>query len=131
MTNLPKVTKTDLSFNTSRQKELMRVILAEFAEFDKRKQEYYWLEGMSTAHVAVQALLGDFTTLAVFWPKGLVNKEADGGVIYSLQEDTMNKAWSAVRSCLEQLEGKHYIERLGNEHERRWRPNKSLRGVTL
>lgn len=125
------LTKSDLRFSTDRQRELMRVILAEFAEFEKRGQPYYGLEGMSTAHVTVEALLGDFKTLQAFWPKALVHHEADGSMGYEMREDTLRKAWNALRSTLEQLEEKGYLEKIGNENERRWRPDKSLRGVTL
>lgn len=108
-------------FTTERQRELMRVIQECFDKFAQRNQSYYQLDGMTTAHVTVHAI-ADFTTLRAFWPQRLVEYRGIGGAIYHLEDGTMSDVQSAVRSTLEQLQAKGYIERLGNEHERRWRP---------
>ena len=107
---------------TERQKELMRVINECFGEFAKRQQHYYGLDGMSTHHVTLHAIQ-DFTTLRAFWPSDLVERNTrTGQTVYLLEEKTMSKVQSAVRDALVQLQEKGWVERLGNEHERRWRP---------
>lgn len=108
---------------TERQRELMRVIIECFDKFKKREQHHYVLDGMSTAHVTVHAIQ-DFTTLKAFWPNNLVVHSLLHGTVYQLEEGTMAKVQSAVRDVLVQLWDKGWIERLGNEHERRWRPTK-------
>jgi hypothetical protein len=108
------------ALTTERQSELNRVILECFDEFDRRGQSYYGLDGMTTAHITVHAIQ-DFTTLKAFWPKDLVQHRL-GQTVYCLEDDTMSKVQSAVRSSLEQLVEKGWVERIGNEHERRWRP---------
>lgn len=105
---------------TERQRELLRVIEQCFDDFYKRNQSYYTLDGMTTAHITLHAI-ADFKTLQAFWPSRLVDRMY-GSVIYRLEDTTMSSVQSAVRDCLSQLLDKGYIERLGNEHERRWRP---------
>lgn len=113
---------------TERQRELMRVITECFDKYYERQQHYYMLDGMSTAHVTVHAI-GDFVTLQAFWPKELIRDDFRGRV-YMLEDETMTKVQSAVRTTLEQLEEKGHIERMGNEHERRWRPVREARNQT-
>lgn len=108
----------------------MRVVLDRFAEFDKRGQAYYGLEGMSTSHLTLKAI-GDLKTLHAFWPGDQVSYDLKHGNLYMLADDTLTKVQSNVRTEIEKLEKRGYIERLGNEHERRWRPAKTLKGVTL
>lgn len=108
------------SLTTTRQRELLRVIDECFDNFAKRNQSYYSLDGMSTAHVALHAI-ADFQTLQAFWPERLVDRHL-GTVIYRLEDNTMSQVQSSVRDVLAQLQDKGYVEQLGNEHERRWRP---------
>lgn len=105
---------------TERQRELVRVIDECFDNFYQRGQSYYTLDGMTTAHVTLHAI-ADFTTLRAFWPKRLV-ENSFRGTVYHLEDDTMSHVQSAVRDSLSQLWDKGYVERMGNEHERRWRP---------
>lgn len=123
--------REDLKFKTERQKELMRVVLHCFADFLKREQPYYGLEGMSTSHVTVHAVQ-DFKTLRAFWPPELVEETGfRHGTIYHMDGDTLRKVQSGVRADLDKLQKAGYIEKIGNENERRWRPVKGLKGVTL
>lgn len=119
-----------LEFNTARQRELMRIILEAFAEYRRREQHFYKLQGMSTSHIVVHAIQ-DFATLRAFWPKDLVSTSGTGGQLYALEEDTLYKVQNAVRDSVKQLMERGYMEKLGNEDERRWRPVKMLDGVTL
>jgi hypothetical protein len=114
--------QTKKPLTTERQRELMRVINECFDEFAKRNQTYYALDGMTTAHITLHAIQ-DFTTLKAFWPKELVDNQY-GRTTYLLNDDTMSKVQSSVRDSLNQLFDKAHIERIGNEHERRWRPVK-------
>lgn len=122
--------REDLTFKTKRQEELMRVVLHCFADFVKREQPYYGLEGMSTSHITVHAIQ-DFKTLRAFWPVELVEESRYSGTIYHLDDDTMRKVQTNVRTDLDKLQKAGYIEKIGNENERRWRPVKGLKGVTL
>lgn len=121
--NMTKTSTPKRPLTTERQRELMRVIIECFDKFKQREQHYYVLDGMSTAHVTVHAIQ-DFTTLKAFWPTNLVVRSLLHGTVYQLEEGTMAKVQSAVRDVLVQLCDKGWIERLGNEHERRWRPTK-------
>lgn len=125
----PKPVPT-LNFQSDRQRELMRVVLDRFAEFDKRNQTYYGLEGMSTSHLTLKAI-GDFDTLHAFWPSENITIDPRMGNLYYLGDDTLTKVQSSIRTEVEKLATQGLLERLGNEHERRWRPAKYLKGVTL
>lgn len=126
-----KLTKEDLKFDNPHHAELMRVVLAKFKEYDDRKQYYYELVGMSTSHITLKAI-DDLTTLHTFWPDDEVEYDRNRrGNIYLLGPKTLTKVQTAVRVALEKLEKLSFMEKVGNEHERRWRPAKGLKGVTL
>lgn len=117
---------TQKPLTTERQKELWRVINDCYDEYDKRGQHQYKLNGMTTAHVTLHAI-GDFTTLKVFWPAELVQTVrggyySGGSTTYLLENDTITKVQSSIRSALDQLADKGYIEKTGNLEERRWLP---------
>lgn len=119
------------SFQTTRQRELMRVVLDRFAEFEKRQQHFYALEGMSTSHLTLKAI-GDTKTLYAFWPPEHRKYSRDiGGQVFLMEDDTLTRVQSEIRKDIDKLSAMGYIEKVGNEHERRWRPAKHLKGVTL
>lgn len=120
-----KLTKEDLSFTNDAQRELMRVIFERYDEFAKRKQHYYALMGMSTHHILVKAM-ADFTTLYAFWPRHMVESSLRYGNIYRMEPETLGEVQSSIRAELDKLAVKGYLEKVGNEHERRWRPVKDL-----
>lgn len=131
MPKAKQLTKDDLQFKSDAQRELMRVILAKFREYLDREQHYYGLMGMSTSHITLKAI-EDFTTLRAFWPPELVVAGRYGsGTIYQLEDHTITKVQSSIRKELDKLAEQSYLEKIGNEHERRWRPIKALKGVTL
>jgi hypothetical protein len=107
------------SLTTEGQKELLRVLEDRFDEYDRRGQTNYRLNGMSTSHITLKCMQ-DFTTLKVFWPPELVQYRY-GQTVYGLEDDTLNKVQSSIRSTLEKLMDKGWVERVGNEDERRWR----------
>lgn len=120
-----KLTKESLTYSSAKQRELMRVIFEAYEQFASRKQHYYPLMGMSTSHISQHAVQ-DFTTLHAFWPPELVESTLRYGNVYRLEPDTLSKVQTAVRAELDKLATKGYIEKVGNEHERRWRPVKDL-----
>lgn len=119
----PVTTPLDkMPLTTDRQRELLRIVEKKFGEFAQRNQQYYPLLGMSTHHI-VNAVIADIQALRIFWPKDRIRDHGPlGGVSYMLEDDVMEKAQDAVRATLVQLAEKNYLERVGNENERRWRP---------
>lgn len=128
-TTAPKLTKNDVEKLNQKERELMRIVLEAFEEYRKREQHYYLLEGMSTYHISGHAT-EQLNTMYMFWPKNLI-KQQFGTTIYELDGTSIRKLNSAIRDTLGKLADKGFLEKIGNEHERRWRPAKSLKGVTL
>ena len=113
------------------QREIMRVILNAFKDFEDRKQHHYILNGMSTSHITVHAVLKDLAAIHIFWPKNQIVDHPGGGHTYQLSDDVGSKVQSTIRSDLDKLANKGLLDKVGNEDERRWKPVKALRGVTL
>lgn len=126
-----KLTVSDLSFTHPRQRELMRVLLKKMADYQKRGQTHFTLNGMSTSHLTLKCI-EDRDTLYSFWPAEHTqfNREL-GANVYMISDDTMTKLQSTIRDDIKKLARKGYIEEMGNENERRYRPNKELIGQTL
>lgn len=128
------MTARDLKFTNSRtgkrQKQLMRVVLSKFANFQQRGQTYYGLEGMSTSHLTLK-VIEDLGALHAFWPAADQQYDPNHGNLYRLGDGTMRKVQSTVLAEIKKLVDKGYLEEKGNEHERRYRPVKELKGVTL
>lgn len=125
-----KLTAEDLSFDNERQRLIMQVLLSKFADFRKREQHFYLLEGMSTSHLTLKAI-ENRNTLHAFWPTEHQRYSFQHGNIYMLEEDTIVNVQKEISKEINKLVKKGYIEKLGNENERRWRPVKDLTGVTL
>ena len=123
------IAKEQKPLTNERQKELLRVVETCFGEFERRGQEHYRLDGMTTHHVVNHAIQ-DFTTLHAFWPKELIRKDRLNGVIYLLDEGTISKVQSSIRDTLDQLAEKGWINKVGNKQERRWRWDKPKPIVT-
>lgn len=119
----------DLKFSNEKQREVMRLVLLHFEEFRKRGAHQFLLNGMSTTHVMKDAVEST-VCLQAFWPKHLVTQRY-GTTIYQIEDGVFSKVNSGVRDVLDQLAKKGYLEKVGNEDERRWRPIKTLAGVTL
>lgn len=122
----------DLHFSNEKQREVMRLVLKHFKEFREREQHHFLLNGMATTHVMKDAIESD-VCLKAFWPKHLVETDPyrPGRTTYLIEEGVFSKVNSGVRDVLDQLAKKGYLEKVGNVHERRWLPVKSLIGVTL
>ena len=121
----------DLVFSNEKQREVMRLVLKHFKEFREREQHHFLLNGMATTHVMKDAVESD-VALKAFWPRHLVeHRPLEGRTTYLIEEGVFSKVNSGVRDVLDQLAKKGYLDKIGNEHERRWRPVKSLIGVTL
>lgn len=126
----PEPPKPVLRFDSPQQKAVMRVLLDRFSKFEQRKQTHYLINGMSTSHLALH-VIDDKETIHAFWPTEAQRHDFRNGNVYMLEDGVITKMQSSVRKEIEKLVTRGYIERMGNEHERRWRPAKHLKGVTL
>ena len=126
-----KLTTSDLKFTHPRQEHLMRVLRKKTAEYQKRGQTHYTLNGMSTSHLVLKCL-EDADTMYSFWPTSdqQWNNEIQQ-TLYRIGDGTMTKVQSKIRDEIKKLVAQGYIEEMGNENERRYRPNKDLIGQTL
>lgn len=126
-----KLTVSDLSFTHPRQKELMRVLLKKMSDYQKRGQTHFTLNGMSTSHLTLKCI-EDHQTMFAFWPAENTQWNHElGDNVHMIDDGTMTKLQSTIRDDIKKLVRKGYIEEMGNENERRYRPNKELIGQTL
>ena len=125
-----KLTTSDLKFTHPRQRELMRVLLKKMSDYQKRGQTHFTLNGMSTSHLTLKCI-EDHETLHAFWPEEETQRDARYGTVYMMGDETMTKVQSKIRDEIKKLAGKGYIEEMGNENERRYRPQKELIGQTI
>jgi hypothetical protein len=108
---------------TERQKALWNLLSRDFSELRRRDAQFYLLNGMSTSHITLHVMRGgDAAALAAFWtpPKSRAAS--------TLQKDlpkSITDAQNAIRTTLSQLASRGYVDTLGNEQERRWRPSDS------
>lgn len=114
-----------LKFNTARQEKLWAVIQAMEAEYKRRDQQYYLINGMSTSHIVCHAI-AEPDAIDIFWPKEMIERVGNR-TTYALGDKCIQKMQNAVRDTIKQLAGFGYIETMGNEHERRWRTSKKFR----
>ena len=125
----------DLKLNNPREQRLMELILNCFAKYRKREQHTYLGAGMSTSHIVCHVIEDDNVQggtdalLSVFWPEDLIARRM-GGVTYLLEPGVMTKLQSNVRTTLNKLHERGYLEKIGNTDERRWRPVGKLKDVT-
>jgi hypothetical protein len=128
-TKKPAMKAEDLKFNTERQRLLMKQVLDDMQEYRDTDRTYYTVNGMSTHHIVNHAIR-DTKVLTAFWPAKNIRKTPQS-LSYELVPGVMGKCQDALRDTLKQLAKKGYIEQMGNEHERRYKPMKALKGVTL
>jgi hypothetical protein len=78
-------------------------------------------------------VIDDIALMRDFWPTEMVDDSRRGGygTIYMMDEKTMTKVQTNIRTTLDKLATLGYLEKIGNDDERRWKPIKALRGVTL
>lgn len=131
------MTKQDLTRSLStrtkagkRQRELMRVLLKKFKDFDSRKQHFYLSNGMSTSHLTLK-VIEDLPALHAFWPTKDQKYDPAHGNLYRMGDKTMHSVQSSVLRDIKKLVDQGFIQEFGNEDERRYRPVKELHGVTL
>jgi hypothetical protein len=128
---MTKMTAQDMKFKSDRERVLMEVTLAKFADFAKREQHEYLLNGMSTSHVVVSVMKRFNDHLTKFWPAELIRHRIGYALTYQLEDDVFERVQTNIRNSLDKLAKAGYLEKVGNEDERRWKPVKALRGVTL
>lgn len=104
---------------TDRQRVILDLLNSDYQTYKSREQHHYVLNGMSTSHIALHALK-EPGVLLEFWP---ANRFDRNGNIYDLAR-TIERTQDAIRDSLKQLVTLGYVEKMGNEHERRWRPTK-------
>lgn len=124
------MTAKDLKFTRKRQRELLRVLLNKFRDFEQRKQHFYISNGMSTSHLTLKCI-EDLGALHAYWPVKDQKYDPNHGHLYRMSDDTMRKVQSTILSDIKRLAKVGYIQEFGNEDERRYRPAKDLKGLTL
>lgn len=129
---MPKIIERK-PLTTERQRELQRILQESFATYDERyngPMHFYGLMGMSTDSVLRHVMEAPITALTIFWPKELIQERYNTGRTFLLEDGAMAKAMSNVRSTLDQLVDRGWVEKVGNEHERRWRPTRDPKDST-
>lgn len=108
-------TEATTKFRTRRQEVLFQQLAEDMETYRKREQAQYLLNGMSTSHIVLHALKRP-ETLLEFWNAFSAIKVNSFDVARGIE-----KTQDAIRDTLHQLEGLGLVEKMGNEHERRWR----------